>query len=266
MTLTFAERLLQTYGITQPEEIDIEAIAYDQGAEVRYRRLDSCEARIVGYGPRAVITIDSDAHPRRKRFSLGHELGHWIQDKGVIATACSRRDIGSHRFSASPSEAQANGFAAQILLPSYIFDPRADAKPFTFATVEPLAGRFQASVTATAIKMVMSGHHLGMVVCYSDGSLQWAARGPDFPWQLRPVRLLDDDSVAYDLWKGRDGTGRPTLQSAETWIDCEGAEDYELTEDTRLVAAGTTLSLLWWKDEGLVRRFPVAPPSRKDRR
>jgi hypothetical protein len=86
MNLTFAERLLQTYGITEPEEIDIEAIAYDQGAEVRYRKLDSCEARIIGYGSRAVITIDSDAHPRRKRFSLGHELGHWIQDKSVIAT------------------------------------------------------------------------------------------------------------------------------------------------------------------------------------
>src|SRR5262245_26488235 len=125
MNLTFAERLLQTYGITEPEEIDIEAIAYDQGAEVRYRKLDSCEARIVGYGSKAVITIDCDAHPRRKRFSLGHELGHWIQDKGLIATACSRRDIGSHRFSASPTEAQANAFAAQILLPSYIFDPLA---------------------------------------------------------------------------------------------------------------------------------------------
>jgi hypothetical protein len=103
--------------------------------------------------------------------------------------------------------------------------------------------------------MVMSGRQLGMVVCYSHGRLQWSARGPDLPWQLRPVVLLDDDSVAYDLWKGGGGTGRPTLQSAETWIDCEGAEDYELTEDSRLVAAGVTLSLLWWKDDALARRF-----------
>jgi hypothetical protein len=209
----------------------------------------------VSYGSEAVITIDRDARPRRMRFSLGHELGHRIQDKGVIATACPAVTLAHIDFQPPQVKHEANGFAAQILLPTYILDPLADTKPFTFATGAPLANRVQASVTATALKMVMSGHHLGMVVCHSDGRLQWAARGPDLPWQLRPVELLDDDSVAHDLWKGRDGTGRPMLQSAETWIDCEGAEDYELTEDSRLVAAGTTLSLFWCKDEALIRRF-----------
>ena len=46
--LTEAEQLLQELGITEPEEIDLEAIAYYVGATIKRRPLDGCEARIVG--------------------------------------------------------------------------------------------------------------------------------------------------------------------------------------------------------------------------
>ncbi|MDX8350033.1 hypothetical protein SLH49_18745 [Cognatiyoonia sp. IB215446] len=41
-----AERLLKSLGVTEPKEIDLEAIAFDQGAEVRYCNLHGCEADI----------------------------------------------------------------------------------------------------------------------------------------------------------------------------------------------------------------------------
>lgn len=47
MLLTPAERLLQELGITEPSEIDLDAIAFHAGARVRYRPLDGCEARIM---------------------------------------------------------------------------------------------------------------------------------------------------------------------------------------------------------------------------
>ena len=83
MNPTFAELLLQEYGVSQPEDIDLEAIAFDQGATIKYRRMDSCEARISGHGTTAVISINNTSHPDRQRFSLAHELGHWVQDKGA---------------------------------------------------------------------------------------------------------------------------------------------------------------------------------------
>ena len=46
--LTAPERLLQDLGVTDPDDIDLEAIAWTMGAEVRYRPLDGCEARILG--------------------------------------------------------------------------------------------------------------------------------------------------------------------------------------------------------------------------
>jgi len=82
MKLRPAELLLKNLGITDPREIDLEAIALDQGAIVKHGSLDGCEARIVGYGSRAIITVD-DRKPRtRLRFSTAHELGHWKHHRG----------------------------------------------------------------------------------------------------------------------------------------------------------------------------------------
>lgn len=79
-----AELLLQELGITEPREIDLEAIAWTQGVHVRYRPLDGCEARIIGCGDRAIITVNDRSSARRQRFSIGHELGHWKWHRGRI--------------------------------------------------------------------------------------------------------------------------------------------------------------------------------------
>ena len=90
--LRAAKLLLQTLGITDPRDIDLEAIAFDRGALVRLGALDECEARIVGYDSRAVITVD-DRKPRtRQQFSAAHELGHWhaltFGSVGVVPELC----------------------------------------------------------------------------------------------------------------------------------------------------------------------------------
>ena len=81
-SLAPAEQLLQTLGVTDPRDIDLEAIAFDQGAVVKYRPLDGCEARIIGYGDRAMITVDNRRRPSRVRFSTAHEIGHWHRHRG----------------------------------------------------------------------------------------------------------------------------------------------------------------------------------------
>ena len=254
MNPTFAELLLQEYSVSQPQHIDLEAIAYDQGATIKYRPMDSCEARIIGHGTAAVISINNSSHPNRQRFSLAHELGHWVQDKGAISLGCARGDIGPHRSGLLNAESSANSFASQILMPDYLFRPLAAKQPLTFVTAEILGKHFNTSLTATALKLVKLGHFPGMVACYKDGILKWAISSPDVPRILQPVRALDDDSQAYALWKaGAQLDSSLVLQSADTWIDCEGAEDHTLVETSILVADGVTVSLLWWKDESQIQ-------------
>lgn len=53
-----AETLLQELGVTDPAEINLEAVAHHVNAQVRYRPLDGCEARIVGAADSAIITVN----------------------------------------------------------------------------------------------------------------------------------------------------------------------------------------------------------------
>ena len=45
--VTAAERILLALGVSDPTEIDLEAIAWSRGALVEYRPLDGCDATIV---------------------------------------------------------------------------------------------------------------------------------------------------------------------------------------------------------------------------
>ena len=73
-------------GIDSPDDVDLEVMAFFCGARVKYRDLTSCAARIVGKDNRAIITVDRRTSFERQRFSIAHELGHWVQDRGQAGT------------------------------------------------------------------------------------------------------------------------------------------------------------------------------------
>lgn len=101
--LSHAEKILKWLGITEPREIDLEAIAWTLGVRVKCRPLDGCEARIVGHNDQAIITVNSRSSPQRQRFSLAHELGHWNHHRGRILV-CRADEIGSGENKRSPVE------------------------------------------------------------------------------------------------------------------------------------------------------------------
>ena len=115
-----AERLLHDLGITEPGEIDVEVIACAAGAAVRYRRLAIGDARIVGLGDRAIITVDDRASRVRQRFSVAHELGHWHHHRGrrLICHGAADQQDG-----AAGCEREADGYAADLLMPRFMLGP-----------------------------------------------------------------------------------------------------------------------------------------------
>ena len=125
---SLAEETLRELGVTDPKDIDIEAIAWCLGARVKYRPLDRCEARITGNGDQAIITVENRSSRRRRRFSVAHELGHWKYDRGGILV-CRSDEIGRSGQNYPTAERIANSYAAQLMMPSYILDPVALAHP-----------------------------------------------------------------------------------------------------------------------------------------
>ena len=245
-----ADVVLDELGITAPDEIDIEAIAYCLGARVKYKPLDGCAARIVGRADKAIITVDSASSWRRIRFSIGHELGHWMRDRGRQTMLCKKSDLAkwSHEYRRNP-EALANAYASDLLMPRVMFAESAHGKPMTFDTVENLCNVFDTSKPATTIRLVDLGSFPAMVVCHSRERRLWYSKGPDLPDFLHPHRELRSDTKAFDLLYGGSGISRPTPVDADAWINLRNSTGYIVHEHSTVTSDGNVLSLIWWKDE-----------------
>jgi Zn-dependent peptidase ImmA (M78 family) len=115
--------MLMALGIERPDQIDLEVIAWEHCAVVKYRPLDRCEAMIVGAQHRAIITVNSRAIPTRRRFSLAHEIGHWHHHRGRILF-CGAADIDNPAHGPLDPENQADQFASDLLLPIFVFRTR----------------------------------------------------------------------------------------------------------------------------------------------
>ncbi len=242
------QQILADLGIKEPEDLDVEAIAEYCGASIRYKPLTGCEARIIGYRDRAIITINISAWRGRQRFSAGHEIGHWMCDRGQVAFQCDYANYVRGWWAANP-ETRANRFASDLLLPLVMFQPRSRSLPVTFATVRRLADLFQMSLTSTAIRLVEHGGLPAMLVCNSPEKREWYVASAEVKGRLWPLARPDQMTQAYALLKeGRRHTEPKDVRS-DHWINHPRADRYWIKEDSIRLNEGSTLSLLWWEDE-----------------
>lgn len=242
--LSPAECLLKSLGISEPREINVEAIAYDQGAVVRYRLLNGCEARIVGHGDRAIISVDDQVTGPRRRFSVAHELGHWHHHRGQ-SFLCRSEDIGNPHYDPLNPERLADMYAADLLLPSYLFVPRAESlSAITFENIKALSKEFSTSVTATALRMVEYGPESAMLVCHNWRGRKWFYRPAHIPRRWFPQDKLDPASDAYSLLNGEAGISRQVRINARAWFEAPNAEHYDLFEQNFRIAEGEVLTVL----------------------
>lgn len=240
--------LLRELGITEPEDILIEAIAQDRQATIVYEPLTGCEARLLGLGDKAIITVRKDAPRERQRFSAAHELGHWMRDRGKMAFSCEAK-VFAQEWNADNPERRANRYAADLLLPTTMFTPRARNREITFASVHELAKAFQTSLTATAIRLVELGSFPAMIVCHNLEKRHWFIRSEDVPNEIWPLERVAEETAAYRLLKGMSTPSTPTRISADAWIKHADSWRYSLIEDSLRLGNGSVLSLLWWQDE-----------------
>ena len=239
-----AAALLRELGISEPEEIDIEAIAQYCGATVIYGRLTGSEARIIGVDDRAIITVNRSSSRGRERFSAAHELGHWLRDAGEVALLCD--PDSAFGDSTSNRETRANEYAADLLLPTAMFTQRAEARAMTLQTAAALAETFTASLTATAIRLVQLGSYPAMVVVSDAEEMRWFRRGSDVPDSLWP-RVPSERTFAHDIARGTTDRGRGDVYVDE-WLSGT-TERHVVHEESRRLTEELVISMLWWMDE-----------------
>ncbi|MFK5949120.1 MAG: ImmA/IrrE family metallo-endopeptidase [Methylococcales bacterium] len=247
------ERLyLDELAITEPCEIDIEAIAYYKGAVVKKRYLNGCEARIIGHGDRAIISINSNSSLERYRFSIGHELGHWFKHRGAVGNLCKKNDIKTNRSSSHKSvsgkEKVANEYASELLMPGYLFSKHIRGSTISFDVILSIKESFQVSLTAAAIRYVNFCDFAVILCCYGRNGRKWFHKSKFVPEYVYPVRSIDKSSPGYQ--EALSGKNKHITHEvdADTWIDSRGAENHEVMEVVWNIGDGNMMVFIWWQN------------------
>lgn len=116
-----ARDLLEDFGVSVVP-VPVEDIALRLGAKLVHESLDpSISGLLLREHGSKLIAVNSAHHPRRRRFTIAHELGHLQLHQGEYivdsAVRMNRRDALSSMASDS-EEIEANAFAAALLMPS----------------------------------------------------------------------------------------------------------------------------------------------------
>lgn len=259
-----AEDLIDELGITTPNEIDVDAIAYEAGVEVVYDLLDGCEATLVGYKGQATATIRPNSIRGRERFSIAHELGHWRLHRGR-SFRCRVDEPDENLQANRDVEKQADTFASHLLMPSALFNPAVAAtKRPGFAEIDEIAKAFDTSRLTTAIRLANINTLPVIVACFGKSGRRWHIAASDVPkrWWLRDA--VEQESFTYDLLQDGKTCARLGKQSADVWFTNDDAGEYEVLEQCIQSTGGTALVLIYLAtDEMLYAKFDPSVGNRR---
>ena len=252
------EDLIRYCGITEPQEINLRRICHVCKAGIKYRDLNGYEASIVGYNDKATISVSKEVNAARQRFCIGHELGHWMLDRGKPSFKCKSSDIGNNATSVRPIEARANKYAANLLMPEFIFLKEIEGLPVDFNTVQNLKKKFRTSIMATSIRLVCKGSLPAAFLWHNqkDGKLIQCVKWPDLPHSIWIKDEIHHESYAVEvLCKKKKDTGRARRVPAHFWISARNAFDHDIYEHTIQGYGDLTFTMLWWKDEDMLEEL-----------
>jgi Zn-dependent peptidase ImmA (M78 family) len=152
------DALLAQHDQTRPP-VRIEKIAKGLGVEVRGGDLGEISGLIVRSGTGAIIGVNSTQGRQRQRFTIAHELGHFLLHEGLVNHVDRNYRINYRSAESSLAtnveEIEANFFAASILMPRRFLDGlNADEAVEDDEKVAELARTFDVSRHAMSLRLV----------------------------------------------------------------------------------------------------------------
>ena len=116
-----ADGLLEKFGVENPP-VAVELLAEFLGIRVVYKPYedgDDVSGMLYRGEGRPVIGVNSAHHIHRQRFTIAHEIGHFVLHEGkmYVDTPTVRFRDSISGLAIDNEEIEANGFAAELLLP-----------------------------------------------------------------------------------------------------------------------------------------------------
>lgn len=162
------ERLLSALGVTEAP-VDVDIIVKQMGLQLDYSDVsdDSLSGFLLRSGNDSLIAVNSRHHSNRQRFTVAHELGHYVLhanaslhvNKGQTGVQIKLR---SERHEQTEEESEANAFAAELLMPAPFIkhDLQATLRSGSMDEdiIESLAKSYRVSVQAMTFRLANLGY------------------------------------------------------------------------------------------------------------
>jgi hypothetical protein len=183
----------------------------------------------------------------RKRFTICHEVGHFILlGHGTNNCICKTDEVESWRKSLPEQELAANRFAAELLLPHKEVAPLVKKKTATISLAKDISTEFGSSLTAASLRCVDVTEEKCALVYSVNGCIKWYKPNDNFLYHVRVNQTLSAESYAGQLFDD------PTLDDpngavpAECWLQSDRLHsDARLWEDSIILPYyNSTLTIL----------------------
>lgn len=202
------------------------------------------------------ILVQKDIGHQRRRFTIGHELGHFlipfhkpVKPEGFF---CSRADMlkwpSREQKQSFRMEAEANEFSSLILMPpphlrafiDQTGDPNLDV-------VNEIHDHFDVSKDAAARAYASYHNETIAIVVAKDGRLLRTYKNKSFPWLcIHPNGALPSHVFNQAINRKTGTPGRLKQIGAEHWLETEnGTRSPNLYEQIFLQSKGFAMILLW---------------------
>lgn len=201
----------------------------DPIVEVQAAAIPSLEGALIPDGDRRkwMLLYDDRVTSRgRVRFTQAHELGHYVLHRlQRDSFECTEKDMVTWNDDSADIEAQADTFAATLLMPLDDFREQVDATA-NFESLGVASTRYGMSLTAATLRWLDHTDAVAVLVIHRDGFIMWAhsskpamRTGAFFRSRARTVpipagSLAEDDLVSSER-RGKEIDARIWFPHAE---------------------------------------------------
>lgn len=244
----FARTLLTRLNVKQPADIaDLARAVGIRVREVKSTGFDGALVRLSGR-PRGIIAVRASIRELgRKRFTIAHEIGHYIlPGHGAVGTFCSGDQIEKWGEDETNQEDAANRFASEFLLPSGQVGPLVKEKAVSIETAKFVSNEFQTSLTAAALKCVEVTDDSCALVVSVDGMVRHYRSSRLWRYIIPVGSKLGPGTLAKQLLNDLNKRQKSGVVNARAWaMDYSMLPNAEVVEDSILLPRyNTVLSML----------------------
>lgn len=230
---------------------DLTALCRDLGLRIQEVPAKGFDGALIRSktGQKGIVAVKASIFEKsRKRFTIAHEIGHFIiPHHRNLGNVCEDRKIENFDRHLNQAEIEANEFAAELLLPSTLLRKRFNLSEFSFPQLSAVAADFGTSLTATTRSFLTLTDLPCAMIWSVTNSARWFVRSDSFRFFLPLAELPANGSFAARIFRGESAPAELAPVRADVWLDRQDAGQVTtlLEHSISVPNYSAVLTLLW---------------------